>query len=78
MSEANNEPRPDRDAELRKRDAETQIALGLFIFVLSLPVLLGTIWADRFHAQIVNVIAGVVLLAIGAGLFWYGWRRRAR
>ncbi|MDX9975945.1 MAG: YtpI family protein [FCB group bacterium] len=68
----------DRKLELHKRDAETQIALGLFIVIIAIPVLIGTIYAVRPHAQVVNMIAGGVLLAIGAGLAWFGWRNRRR
>ena len=68
----------DRKQELRHRDAETQLALGIFVIVISIPVLLGTIWADRSHAAVVNVIAGSVLLVIGVGLAYFGMRSRAR
>ena len=66
----------DNELRLAQRDSETQMALGVFIFVLSLPVLLGTLWADGMHARVVNIVAGVVLLGIGVGLFGYGWSRR--
>lgn len=65
-----------------KRDAETYIAIGIFILAVGIPVLLGTIWAmDRPHAAIVNAICGAVLCLIGAGCIGYGMfmnRRRKR
>lgn len=55
-----------------KRDADTLKVLGIFLIVLSLPVLAGTAWADAAFPRIVNAIAGLILLAIGAGMFFYG------
>ena len=60
-----------------RRDAETLGMLGLFITVLSVAVLIGTFFAERQHAMVVNVIAGLVLLAIGAGFIGRAlWIRR--
>jgi len=50
-----------------RRDAETLGMLGTFISILSVAVLIGTFYAERQHAMVVNVIAGLVLLSIGAG-----------
>lgn len=58
----------------QKRDAETYIAIGIFIAAVGVPVLVGTIWAmDRPHAAIVNAVCGAVLCLIGAGCIGYGW-----
>ncbi len=46
--------------------------------VIALPVLLGTFWAGRMHAAVVNVIAGLILLAVGVGLATFGMRARKR
>ncbi len=60
--------------DMRKRDGETNIAVGLFLFALGIPVFLGTFWAmDRPHAALVNAICGAALLLIGAGVIAYGW-----
>ncbi len=56
-----------------RRDAETLLALGLFMTVLSIAVLIGTFWAERQHAMIINAVAGLVLFAIGAGFILRGW-----
>lgn len=62
------------ELETLKRDSETNMAVGLFLFVLSLPVLLGTFWAlDRPRAAVVNAVCGGVLFLIGAGVIFYGW-----
>lgn len=60
-----------------RRDAATLMALGIFITVLAVPVLAGTFWAQRFHAAVVNIGAGVVLLGIGIGFIVRGkWTLR--
>ncbi len=59
--------------EHTRRDAETAIMLGGFIFVVSIPVLIGTFYATQSHAQIVNLLAGLVLCGIGATISFWGW-----
>jgi apolipoprotein N-acyltransferase len=61
-----------KQQEHTRRDSETQMLLGGFIFVLGLPVLIGTWWAETTAARVVNVAAALALLAIGAGFFLYG------
>ena len=58
----------------QKRDAETNVALGAFIAMLSVAVLAGTYFARTSHAQIVNAIAGFVLLLVGIGFLVTGIR----
>ncbi|HDP35964.1 MAG TPA: hypothetical protein ENN29_12740 [Candidatus Hydrogenedentes bacterium] len=68
----------DNEARLAQRDAETQMALGIFISILAVPVLIGSFWADDMHSRVVNITAGAVLLGIGLGLLGYGWTKRSR
>ena len=63
-----------REGEHSRRDAETQTVLGLFISIMALPVLIGTVWAERSHAMVVNVVAGLTLLAVGVILTVFGRR----
>ncbi len=56
-----------------KRDAETLIALGMFMVVLSIPVLIGTIYAETTYAKVVNVVSALILMAIGGGFTMRGW-----
>lgn len=65
-----------KHAEYRRRDAETLVALGAFIIVLAIPVLLGAFWAGTARAASVTIAAGGALLAIGGGMAWRGWKRR--
>jgi small neutral amino acid transporter SnatA (MarC family) len=60
---------------LKSRDAELYVVLGIFLVALGLPVILGTWFAlaeGRTHAAVVNVIAGLVLVAMGGGSIFYG------
>lgn len=57
-----------------RRDGETLLMLGAFIAILSLPVLAGTLFieGEEIFPKIVNTLAGVILLAIGAALAYRG------
>ena len=57
-----------------QRDREVLTALGIFLVVLSIPVLIGTFFEEGLIPSIVNVVAGVVLLGIGAAMVWRGRR----
>ena len=64
--------------EHTRRDAETQIALGAFIAILAVPVLIGTLWATSTVAGVVNLAAGGILFFIGLGFLVYGLRGMKR
>ena len=64
----------DRKLQLQKRDAETVSMLGGFVAFISLPVLIGTFWADKMSARVVNIGAGLVLLLIGLLMLAHGLR----
>lgn len=57
-----------------RRDADTQIVLGIFISIIALPVIVGTLWAEETHAMIVNIIAGLTLLGVGVSMVLLGRR----
>ena len=79
MNEAEKNPYDaENDPHHLKRDAETQTMLGLFITVLSFPVIIGTFWAENFRQTVVNLMAGFVLMAIGIGVFAWGRRTAKR
>jgi hypothetical protein len=63
--------------EMQKRDGETSMAVGLFIFALGVPVTFATIYAlneETNHAAIVNFVCGMTLLLIGGAATAYGWK----
>jgi len=55
-----------------KRDSETMMVLGAFMTILSIPVLIGTIWAGSSIAKVVNAAAGLILGVIGVLFFLRG------
>ena len=60
-----------------KRDAEILCALGTFVVVLSVPVLIGTIWAEGAVAALINVAAGLIVGGIGVAMILRGrWTAR--
>jgi hypothetical protein len=66
---------------LQRRDAELYVVLGLFMFALGLPVILGTYFAMQisdYRAAIVNFVCGVVLAGIGLSSMLYGWMIKRR
>jgi len=63
---------PEEQAKHRTRDSETLTILGAFVTVLAIAVIIGTFFAERPHAMVVNAIAGVVLLIAGGVLVWRG------
>ncbi|HOZ48002.1 MAG TPA: hypothetical protein PLO37_25785 [Candidatus Hydrogenedentes bacterium] len=79
MSESEKKPSvTEREAQLSQRDAETQIALGAFVTVLAVPVLIGTHWASTTPQMVVNLLAGLVLLGIGVIVFSLGLFKKLR
>ena len=66
------EPPKQEPGRHAKRDAETYIVLGAFVTLISIPVLIGTFFAERPHAQVVNAVAGLVLLGVGVGIGVWG------
>lgn len=72
MNDEKPESNPHESHHYTKREAETQMVLGIFLSVIAVPVLIGTLWADTGHAMVVNAVAGIVLLGIGIGLAVWG------
>lgn len=62
------------DNKHQKRDAETNLALGAFIFLLGGAVSAGTLFAETAQAMTVNAIAGGILILIGVGFVVVGAR----
>jgi hypothetical protein len=63
----------DRKAELTRRDSDTQLALGIFVSIIAIPVIIGTLWADSTSTIVVNLVSGLTLLGLGLALAGYGF-----
>lgn len=62
--------------QLARRDSELYFALGIFIVALGLPVVWGTIYSiqlGNIRAGIVNLVSGLVMVAIGVASIAYGF-----
>ena len=60
-----------------KRDAEILTVLGIFLVVLAVPVLIGTIWAEGAVPMLINVAAGLIVGGIGVAMILRGrWTGR--
>ena len=65
--------------DYRQRDAASFLMLGTVFAVMGSLVLVGTFWTlERMHAMVVNLVAGLLLLAIGLGMLALGARARRR
>jgi len=72
-------PSKEHAQDYRQRDAASFLMLGTFFAVMGSLVLVGTFWTlERMHAMVVNIIAGLLLLAIGLGMLALGVRARRR
>ncbi|MBX7071536.1 MAG: hypothetical protein K1X71_00200 [Pirellulales bacterium] len=70
-------PTIDPLVEQKQRDAMTFVLLGGFFTVMALLVLIGTLWTlARPHAMVVNLVAGLILLAMGGAMFGFGVHKR--
>ena len=78
MTENEKSEKEIKDGEHSRRDAETQTVLGIFISIMAIPVLIGTVWAEKTHAMIVNVVAGLALLSVGLFLAYWGFRGKKK
>lgn len=56
----------------QKRDGETLIALGLFLAVLGVPVILGIFWEPPGFVRWVSAVCGLALMGIGAAFIVKG------
>jgi hypothetical protein len=62
-----------------RRDADTVMAIGVFLVFFATATLIGSFWPMNYRARIVNTIGGLVLLGLGIGALWWSasLKRRA-
>ncbi len=49
-------------------------ALGVFIFVFGVIVTFAMVYTETFVQQMTDMVAGLVLMAIGGGMIWKSTR----
>lgn len=62
-----------------RRDADTVLAIGVFLVFFASATLIGSFWPMNYRARVVNTIGGLVLLGLGIGALWWSasMKRRA-
>ena len=60
----------DIDANPKIKAAQINQALGVFIFVFGIIITAAMAFTDTFVQQMTDLVAGLVLLAIGGGMLW--------
>ncbi|WP_026809596.1 hypothetical protein [Arenibacter latericius] len=52
------------------KSAQINNALGVFIFIFGVIVLFAMIFTDTFIQHMTDMVAGLLLIAIGGGMIW--------
>ena len=58
------------DSDPKIKTAQINQALGFFIFVFGIIITFAMVFTETFIQQMTDLIAGLVLLAIGGGMLW--------
>ncbi len=61
-----------------ERDSATFLILGIFIFLLGIPVTVGVLWEGDMHARVITAISGAALFTVGLGMLARGVVLRRR
>ena len=52
----------------KNKSAQINKVLGLFILYFGIVIIFATFFTDTFVGQMTNLVAGIILLGIGAGM----------
>ncbi len=52
------------------KTAEINRALGVFIFLFGIIITVAMVFTETFIQQMTDMVAGLVLIAIGGGMLW--------
>lgn len=58
------------DSNAKIKTAQINQALGFFIFVFGIIVTIAMAYTETFIQQMTDLVAGLVLIAIGGGMMW--------
>lgn len=56
-----------------KKSAQINNALGVFILFFGIVILIATSHTETFIGEMTNLVAGLILCAIGAGMMLKSW-----
>ncbi|MEM9141993.1 MAG: hypothetical protein AAGA86_03325 [Bacteroidota bacterium] len=54
----------------KQKTAQINQALGFFIFAFGVIITIAMAFTETFVQQMTDLVAGLVLMAIGGGMFW--------
>lgn len=52
------------------KTAQINQALGVFIFIFGIIITIAMVFTETFVQQMTDLVAGLVLMAIGGGMLW--------
>lgn len=58
----------------KTKTAQINNALGVFILVFGIIVIIAMIYTETFAQQMTDLVAGLVLVSIGGGMIWKSQR----
>lgn len=64
----------EQEINAKRKAAQINNALGFFILVFGLVVMIGMWFTNTFIQQITDLIAGLVLTGIGGGMMFFAKR----
>lgn len=60
----------DADRMARIKTAQINQALGVFILLFGVIIAVAMVFTETFVQQMTDLVAGLVLMAIGGGMLW--------
>lgn len=60
----------DADRNAKIKVAQINQALGVFIFTFGIIISFAMVFTETFVQQMTDLIAGLILLGIGGGMYW--------
>ncbi len=60
----------DKDNKAKVKTAQINQALGFFILVFGIIITIALAFTETFVQQMTDLVAGLLLMAIGGGMMW--------
>ncbi len=62
-----------KEDKAKEKSAQINNALGVFILFFGIVILIATTHTSTFVGEMTNLVAGLILCAIGAGMIIKSW-----